>query len=359
MTTAYELSVFRNNTIWALYRMRNRIQIDPEYQRLGDIWTREKRQLLIDTILNDFDVPKIYLHKFRTPLAKGGKTYDYAIIDGKQRLETIWSFIDGDIALGGDFEYFKDNAVDADGMTYVELGKAYPDLKAFFDGFPLSIVCIETDDIEMIEEMFTRLNEAATLTAAEKRNAFGGPLPVSIRKLAKEKLFTSSLPFRNKRYRHFDLAAKFLFTEHAGKVVDTKKVYLDNFVETFKSQPRQKAPPFVKATKATMDLMAATFINNDPLLRQVGMVMLYYHLFRLADRYGLRNRITRKRFLDFENLREQNRTKAEANEEKADYDLIEFDKYAQSPNDGYAVKFRLKVLLEKVFNQQGVRIEDL
>jgi len=87
--------------------------------------------------------------------------------------------------------------------------------------------------------------------------------------------------------------------------------------------------------------------------------MLYYHLSRLAGNYGLESKITRKRLLDFEKLREENRIKAEANEEKADYDLIEFDRYAQSPNDGYAIKFRLKVLLEKAFNQRGVRIEDL
>lgn len=359
MTTSFEITILRNSTIWLLYRMRDRIQLDPEYQRLSDIWTMDKRQLLIDTILNDFDVPKLYLHKFRKPFEKNGKTFDYAIIDGKQRLESIWSFIDGKIALADDFEYFKDDKIKAGGMKYMELGQAHPDLKAQFDGFSLSTVCIETNDIEVIEEMFSRLNEAATLTAAEKRNAYGGPLPAAIRQLAKEKFFAASLPFPNKRYRHYDLAAKFLLAEHDKKVVDTKKVYLDKFVERFKGQPRQKMPSFFKNTKETTDLMAQIFTKNDSLLRQVGMVMLYYHLFRLAQVQVWEDKITRKRLLDFEMLREENRVKAEANLEKADYDLIEFDKYAQSPNDGYAIKFRLKVLLERVFKKRDVRIEDL
>ena len=359
MTTSFEISILRNSTVWLLYRMRDRIQLDPEYQRLSEIWTMDKRQLLIDTILNDFDVPKLYLHKFRKPLTKSGRTFDYAIIDGKQRLDTIWSFIDGKIALANDFEYFKDDKVSAAGMKYMELGQAYPDLKAQLDGFSLSTVCIETDDIEVIEEMFTRLNEAATLTAAEKRNAYGGPLPAAIRQLAKEKFFVASLPFPNKRYRHYDLAAKFLLAEHDKKVVDTKKVYLDKFVERFKGQSRQRMPSFFKSTKETTDVMAQIFTKNDSLLRQVGMVILYYHLVRLAQVQVWEDKITRKRLLDFEKLREENRIKAEANEEKADYDLIEFDKYAQSPNDGYAIKFRLKVLLEKAFNKRDVRIEDL
>jgi Protein of unknown function DUF262 len=354
----FELTELRNSTVWTLYRMRDRIQLAPDYQRMSDIWTLDKRQGLIDTILNEFDVPKLYLHKFRQPLKKGGKSYDYAIIDGKQRLETMWAFIDGNISLASDFEYFKDANSTVSDMTYAELGKNYPDLKAQFDGFPLSTICIETDDLEMIEEMFSRLNESAPLTAAEKRNAYGGPLPKAIRAIAKEKLFTSKLPFPNKRYRHYDLAAKFLFAESEGKVVDTKKAYLDKFVEDHADKPRDKMPSFVKRTRQNVVQMATVFVQNDELLQQVGMVLLYYHLFRFAEANGWVSDITRKKLANFAELREENREKAEKDLAKANYDLIEFDRYSQSPNDGYAIKFRLKILLKEVFNKT-VSTDDL
>ena len=354
----FEITELRGSTIWNLYRMRDRIQLDPDYQRLSDVWTLYKRQFLIDTVLNDFDIPKLYLHKFREPLRKGGKSYDYAIIDGKQRLETLWSFIDGKIALSDDFEYFKDSNVGAASMKYTELGQAHPDLKAQFDGFQLTAVCVETDDIEMIEEMFSRLNESAPLTAPEKRNAYGGPLPVAIRKLATEPFFERAVPFPNKRYRHFDLATKFLYAEHLDKVVDTKKAYLDKFVESFAGQPRTKMPPFFRRTQEIVIRMAGVFAQPDPLLRQVGMIMLYYHLFRIAQRQGWAQEVTRKRLVDFDKARETNRRKAEQDITKANYDLIEFDRYAQSPNDGYAIKFRLKVLLREVF-KRAVSTDDL
>jgi hypothetical protein len=355
----FSISELRDRTVWQIYRMRDRIQLDPDYQRLGNIWAPDNRQLLLDTILNKFDVPKIYVHKFSRPLVKGSKTYEFAIVDGKQRLETLWSFIDGKIALADDFKLFRDEAVRAEGMTYRELSQEYPDLKADFDGFLLSVILIETDDLEMIEEMFSRLNEAAPLTAAEKRNAYGGPVPGAVRRLAKEAFFARKVPFENKRYRHFDLATKFLLAEYEGKVVDTKKARLDDFVDHFSDQSRGKMPPFFKKAQENLVAMANAFADNDPLLRQVGMVMLYYHLFRVAREDGWALEITRKKLLEFDKRREANRTLMELGETKhIDLDLIEFDRYAQSPNDGGAIRFRLGVLLKSVFNRD-VTADDL
>ena len=51
------ISELRNSSILRVYADKNGIQTDPEYQRMGDVWNLDKRQLLIDTILNDFDMP--------------------------------------------------------------------------------------------------------------------------------------------------------------------------------------------------------------------------------------------------------------------------------------------------------------
>jgi len=142
-----------------------------------------------------------------------------------------------------------------------------------------------------------------------------------------------------------------LLAEHEGKVVDTKKAYLDKFVESFEDQARTKMPPFLKRAQENCARMAEVFTHRDPLLRQVGMVILYYHLFRFAHDKGWASDIVRKKLLDFEKLRDANRKKAEVDITKADYDLIEFDRFAQSPNDGFAIKFRMKVLLKQAFHK--------
>ncbi|SDO19600.1 DUF262 domain-containing protein [Polaromonas sp. JS666] len=350
---SFSITDFHGSTVWKLYRIRDRIQLDPEYQRLGGIWAPDNRQLLIDTIINGFDVPKLYMHKFTTPLQVKGKTYDYAIVDGRQRLETLWSFIDGKIPLADDFKMFKDSQIAAGGMTYQELAKEYPELKADFDGFPLSVVLVETDDLEMIEEMFSRLNEAAPLTAPEKRNAYSGPVPLAIRKLAKEPFFSQSLPFLNKRYRHYDLATKFLMAADEGKVVDTKKTRLDDFVKRFEGEPRTKTLPFLRVAQRVVQAMSKVFTASDTLLRQVGMVTLYFHLFRVAIDQDWIAEVSRKKLVEFDSRRSRNRQLFEAGSTaQVDKDLIDFDGYAQSPNDSGAIRFRLKILLNRAFGRE-------
>ncbi|MDP2033403.1 MAG: DUF262 domain-containing protein [Polaromonas sp.] len=347
----FEVGSIHGASVWTLYRMSKKIQVNPEYQRQGEVWTMDKRQLLIDTLINKFDIPKIYLHKFAKPKILAGAKYDYAIVDGRQRLETMWSFIEGKIALSDEFEYFHDTGVDARSMTYQELATDYPDLKTDLDNFQLNVITIETDDTDLIEEMFSRLNEAVPLTAAERRNAWAGPVPGAVRELSATSFFKKKLPFLNKRYRHFDLALKFLVAQEHGAVVDTKKAYLDRFVKDKEDQPKTKKLTVTPKAKATVAAMSKVFTDGDVLLRSIGMVMLYFYLFRIALDEGWTSKVTRQKLLSFDKLREKNREVAEVDIAKADYDLIEFDRYSQSPNDSYAVKFRLKVLLKHAFNK--------
>mgnify|MGYP005938658431 CR=1 FL=1 len=48
--------------LFTLSKKRKRIDTNPDYQRPA-VWTKAQKQLLIDSILRDFDVPKIYLHE--------------------------------------------------------------------------------------------------------------------------------------------------------------------------------------------------------------------------------------------------------------------------------------------------------
>ena len=89
-----DTSTLKNSTIMLLYSERSEINMNPEYQRMGGVWTTEKRRLLIDSILYDYELPKNYFHAL-CPEALSETGFRFAVIDGRQRLEAIWGFMDG------------------------------------------------------------------------------------------------------------------------------------------------------------------------------------------------------------------------------------------------------------------------
>jgi hypothetical protein len=343
--TDFRISTLEGSSVQNLSLAREEIWLDPPYQRQSDIWPLWKKQLLIDSLIQGFDVPKFYFHEFFPIQSIDGVDYRYAIIDGKQRLSAIWEFLDGKYPLASDIELIKSPDAKVAGMTYGELGAAYPRIRASFDARNLAVVTIQTDDVELIEEMFSRLNEAVPLSAAEKRNALGGPLPPHIRSLASSnRFFSDCVPFTNSRYRHFDLAVKYLYLSHVGGLEDTKKVRLDRFVREFKeSSLTAEADALRDRVDEVLDYMSEVFVSRDPLLRSVGSCVLYFQLFReaLDEDFAPPARLDLERF---EQARLENRRRAEAALGEADYDLLEYDRFAQSPNDGIALRFRFSVL---------------
>lgn len=358
----FRISILPTGSVLYTNTIKHGIELEPNYQRMSDVWTKEKRQLLIDSLLNEFDIPKIYLHEFWPPLKKEGQLIKYAIIDGKQRLESIWKFIEGEFNLSEDFEYLHDKAVKASGLSYEELGKKYPLLKTKFDSTSLTIVTIQTKDIDLIEDMFSRLNEAVPLNAAEKRNAFGGPLPKAIKQICKHSFFTNKLPFKNKRYRHYDLAAKYLYVQYnknknETKFYDTKKIYLDTFVKEHKKSKEKEIDNLIEETKKVLNLLVSTFNRADKLLSSSGSAVVYYMIARDAIINNWIEKLERRKLVEFESIRENNRKLASTDIAKADYELLEYDRFSWSPNDGSSIDYRFKILKEFLLGKKKTKTE--
>ena len=350
----FRISEMRNSSILRVYADRHRIQTDPQYQRLSSVWNLGNRQFLMDTIVNDFDIPKLYFHEFaRTKVLEDGRHVDFAIIDGRQRLETIWAFIDGKFALADDFKYYSDDSVRAAGLTYADLSAKYPRLKTQIDSYSLPIMLVAADDLDYIEDMFLRLNEAVPLNAAEKRNAMGGPLTVVIRTIAAHPFFLTKVPFSNTRYQHREVAVKFLLLAHKGTAVDTKRVYLDELVREFReTDDAEAARRLSEHVNHVLSEMCSVFIDKDPLLKTQAMTVIYYLVFEDALESQWPYAVSRDTLVLFDTNRHKNRVAAETNIAQASYDLLEFDRMSlQGSNDGASIEFRFGVL--RRFLQEG------
>lgn len=342
----------KNSTAMLLYSERDEIQTNPDYQRMGGVWTLEKRRLLIDSVINDYDLPKIYFHELnRGTAAETG--FRYAVIDGRQRLETIWQFMEDQFSLSSDIMYQREPEIDLGGLRYSDLAKEHPRLRVKFDSFVLPVVIVRTqdDEIDLIEDMFSRLNEAVPLNAAEKRNAFGGAFVNAITQVSRHKFFTDKVRFGNKRFQHREVAARLMLTEHNthsfGRLIDTKKVYLDQIAIEYKQDVDGIVSGITQRVEKTLNNMSETFHSNDELLLAQGIMVVYYLIFRRAFLSDELEKISRRSLIDFREELKANRFQAENDYTSSSFDYLEFDRLnQQGTNDASSIRERFRILAE-------------
>ncbi|QTC90223.1 DUF262 domain-containing protein [Brevundimonas goettingensis] len=344
-----ETSPLKNSTVMMLHADRDEIETNPPYQRAGGVWTLEKKRLLIDSIINDYDIPKLYFHQYDSSrIHATGKRY--AIIDGRQRLETIWEFMDGGFSLGDDTEYQRDISIDLKNLGYADIAVNYPKIRIKFDSFVLPIVLVSTqgDEDDLIEDMFSRLNEAVPLNAAEKRNAIGGEMVEIINRICREPFFTHKLRISNRRYQHKEAAARFLLVEENiqknGRLIDTKRVYLDALVKNNKS-PSDTTASLETSVQSIVVAMSNVFMDRDELLSAQGNLVIYYLIFRGAEQFNELGLVNRRALLDFRTALVDNRNRAENDYEGASFEMLEYDRLSQQgTNDASSIRERYGIL---------------
>lgn len=160
---------------WSLTKViSNEIKIDPkpQYQR-GNVWSKKDNQLLIDSILKGFDIPKIYLRKI-----KGNDLYEYEVADGQQRLFAIWEFSKNEFNI--DEIQIGDNEYEALKYSDISSKKEFKKLKETFNSFELTISVLEDATENEVRTLFARLQMGKSLNEPEKRNAIGSSIGYAI-----------------------------------------------------------------------------------------------------------------------------------------------------------------------------------
>ncbi|OFV95376.1 MAG: hypothetical protein A3H28_02235 [Acidobacteria bacterium RIFCSPLOWO2_02_FULL_61_28] len=326
---------------------RNRhsqIDMDPPYQRRGHLWSATDKAYLIDSILNGFDVPKIYMADFTwgdSPLNRQKKAY--AIIDGKQRLEAIFDFFEGNIVLNKDFKYLEEPSLSLGSLGYHDLKKRYPQVAETFDEYNPLVMRVAAQDENPITELFVRLNRSKSLTGAEIRNAMSGPAPELFRQIAKHDLFRENVSFTVTRGQDLNAAAKILYFEHSSDLRETKKANLDQFVKNTKADAKGLELAARKVVDV-LDSMSGIFLPHDKLLSSAGVFPVYYWFVkhRPVDDFPY----IREFLVRFEEQRHSNRELAATNPNSrvVDQELLQYDRQNRSTDDAKSHKARFKVL---------------
>src|SRR5271165_4900182 len=94
----------------------------PDYQRDSDQWAEPTKSLLVESIINNLSIPAFF---FEVRL-DGGVEMD-EVIDGQQRLTTLFDFFNGRFSLVDSQEapYLSPNSVHYAGKRFDQLPEAY------------------------------------------------------------------------------------------------------------------------------------------------------------------------------------------------------------------------------------------
>lgn len=327
-----------NKKPWPLlttYSIRERINTNPDFQRPA-VWGKSQKQLLIDTILRDYDVPKLYWRR------TGEKPDRYDVVDGQQRLRAIWDFFGGEFKLPKDADPIDDCEVA--GCDYNSLPD---DLRIKFDMYPLDVVVLEDTDEDEVREMFLRLQNGTSLKAQEKRNAMPGQMRTFVREIAGHPFF-ERVAFGNRRF-NFDLvAAQLICLELAGGPTNVRnselnKMYLQN--EDFETDGKT-----AKAVRRTLKHLADVFPEKTPELERYNVVALYCVISELYRQYvfdEIRSNL-HDWFIGFESERATQEALAD-DDSALDPEWRSYkEKISHSTDSADSIRFRMDFMLKRL-----------
>lgn len=187
------------------------IDLQPEFQR-GLVWGREKQQLLIDTILRRWEIPPVFVICDKN-------TFKKEVLDGQQRLRSIYDFYRGEFPVNGQVQPYNDLLVGLHGLRYDQL--PIEEQRKFRN---FSIRIFEITDYEKDEpfELFYRLNQSVKLTSAERRNTFHGETRSQVKKIVDymESVGVNRelIGFNNSRLSYQDVVARLCYALETRRI---------------------------------------------------------------------------------------------------------------------------------------------
>ena len=140
------------------WHKENKLILNPSFQR-GSVWPSAARSFLIDTILRELPIPKIY---FRTTIDLLTKKSVREVVDGQQRLRAIIEFAADKFVLSKVAKEFR-------GKKYSTLD---PALQGIFLSYPIAVGQLVNATDSDVFEVFARLNSYnVQANEPEKRHA--------------------------------------------------------------------------------------------------------------------------------------------------------------------------------------------
>lgn len=176
----------KSKTIEVVYReyLNQDYSVNRRYQRKL-VWTIEEKEKLIDSILHQYPLPQFLVAE------TSAEQYRYEIIDGMQRLNAIFGFIENEFSLK-DGRYF-DLAATASTKKLLDDGKLKQKLPILSREESVAVATYEiaqsvysASNLESVEEVFRRINSTGQKLSRQDLRQAGSTSPIAdlVRKIS-------------------------------------------------------------------------------------------------------------------------------------------------------------------------------
>lgn len=214
-----------------LDRLQNdELLLNPDFQRASDLWDDKRKSRLIESIILRIPLPSFYFNE--------DKQGNYSVVDGLQRLSTIFQFIDNkelSRSLNIKYESLKlsdmQYLIDLNGQTFDEIPRQY---RRIINELEITSTIIRPSTPDLVRfNIFARLNQGGlAVNGQEIRNAiYPGIWREHISSISQSTLFTNNTQNKISKKRLIDhqmiLRVFALFSTKADRC---DKNILDDFI---------------------------------------------------------------------------------------------------------------------------------
>ena len=220
----------------------NEIDLSPDFQRMRGIWTEHRKSRLIESLLLRIPIPVFYV--------SADNDENWAVVDGVQRMSTIFDYVNGENAFSG-LEYL----IELNGKFYDNLPR---NMQRRISETQLIVNVIEPGTpIEVMFNIFHRINTGGmTLNGQEIRHALNpGPIRSYLKRLAETEEFIKATGNSIKKNRMADRECVLRFLAF---YVNPWKNYVHNDLDGYLTDAMKKLN---QMNQQDLDILEINFKN--------------------------------------------------------------------------------------------------
>lgn len=255
-------------------------------QRKSEQWSNQQKSLLIHSMLANYPVPDIYVLRKDSQEgdSKNKLIFNYFVMDGKQRLTSVLSYMGGEFPL-------EDNTpnIFVEDVEYKIAGKYFSDLdepvRYEITRYKFDILSFEDCTDKEVEEIFLRLNNSISFTRSQvAQTKVGVQLAEMLSEMLASKFFTTSCNFSKAELKDSDDQRSLI---QAMMLLDTKNIpdfelkdfsenamlsYLENIRENYSNKQKN-------ILESAIQYLTDAFPKKNDYICMISIPMLVY----LAD----------------------------------------------------------------------------